>query len=370
MSTAALRFWLDYCERAGATFEQNGDQALVLLPPELQAAFGLPEETAVTADPDVAAEGGALLLSPGHPALERAAAAVLAAGDAGHLFLAWPRPLPPSATTLLARARERLEVEHGRIDAAGEALAVFLPLVRVLALATYAADQQFQELEEVWADGRTGAALPPDAVRSLAAAAPAEPAGRPGRAVPVLAPQLEAALRGAQAALDARAVTRGTELAREAQGALRGEAERAEAYYAELLTSLARRRESAAPERQPLLDAQAAATRSERARRLAEISAKAQVRHELRPVRLHLVLVPALHLPVDIRRGERRYAHDLVWLLPAGAFAPVVCPHCGGAAPLVAGRERLGCRTCLARPISPGTAAPPHPGGGMRSPGP
>jgi hypothetical protein len=49
----------------------------------LQQAFHLPEEVAVTADPEVAEEEGAMLLIPGHPLLEQAAAQVLEQGDAG-----------------------------------------------------------------------------------------------------------------------------------------------------------------------------------------------------------------------------------------------------------------------------------------------
>jgi hypothetical protein len=86
----ALGFWLRYLDASGGLHEDAGDQTLVMLPSELQAKLGLPEEVAVTADPEVAREDGALLLLPGHPALDQAAAAVLDQGDAGLAWLAWP----------------------------------------------------------------------------------------------------------------------------------------------------------------------------------------------------------------------------------------------------------------------------------------
>ena len=91
-SEPALSFWLDYAQREGALVEDRGEQALVVLPPELQRANELPEELTVSADPDVAREDGAILMIAGHPAVERAAAAVLDAGDAGAACL--PTYLP------------------------------------------------------------------------------------------------------------------------------------------------------------------------------------------------------------------------------------------------------------------------------------
>ena len=38
------------------------------------------------------------------------------------------------------------------------------------------------------------------------------------------------------------------------------------------------------------------------------------------------------------------------WLLPAGSYAPVRCPSCGGETPLVGGKLKLGCATCLPPP--------------------
>lgn len=69
--SAAYTFFLRWLEMRGAAVEQGPDAALVLLPPGLLDLLGFPETLAVTADPDVAAEDGALLLTPGHPALVR-----------------------------------------------------------------------------------------------------------------------------------------------------------------------------------------------------------------------------------------------------------------------------------------------------------
>lgn len=89
--SAAYTFFLRWLEMRGAAVEQGPDAALVLLPPGLLDLLGFPETLAVTADPDVAAEDGALLLTPGHPALERGVHEVLRAwtGCPG------PVPCPP-----------------------------------------------------------------------------------------------------------------------------------------------------------------------------------------------------------------------------------------------------------------------------------
>lgn len=97
-----LRFWLRYAEHQGALVEDGGDHALTVLPDWLQEAAQLPEEFAVTSDPDVAGEDGAVLMIPGHPALERAAASVLDEGDVGRLYLPWPASTPGTASSRLA----------------------------------------------------------------------------------------------------------------------------------------------------------------------------------------------------------------------------------------------------------------------------
>ena len=62
----------------GSLSEFDGDTTLVILPSTLQTMLELPEVLQVTADPDVAREDGATLLSAGHPALSRCADQVLA----------------------------------------------------------------------------------------------------------------------------------------------------------------------------------------------------------------------------------------------------------------------------------------------------
>jgi hypothetical protein len=361
----ALRFWLDFVERQGALREDVGDEAVVLLTPELQRSLSLPEEVAVTADPVAAREDGALLLIAGHPLVDQVAEAVLAEGDAGHLYLAWPRSRPPDAAELLARAREAVPVDHGRLDATGEPVAVRWPLLRVGALVSYVLGERFQEREEVWVDACSARELP-EAVRRPLETVPGLSAPGDGEDRAVLRPDVADALGEVRRLLEARTARREAVLLQTVRSELNSELARADAYYGAVLESIAQRRATAPPERQALLDAQAEATESERARRTQEIQEKFRARHEVRPFRLHLLLAPALHLPLVVRRGERRYPFGLGWLLQAGAFAPVRCPHCRATAPLVAGRERLGCAECLGSarvtatraagtPTSPGT---------------
>jgi len=87
LADPALEFWLRHVATEGGLWEPSGDSAYVVLPSALSAAYRLPEELQVTVDPDVAREEGATLLAAGHPALAEAADRVLAAGDAGYLFL-------------------------------------------------------------------------------------------------------------------------------------------------------------------------------------------------------------------------------------------------------------------------------------------
>lgn len=344
----ALRFWLGWAEQEGALVEDACDHALLVLPDPVQEATELPEEVAVTSDPDVAREDGAVLLIPGHPALERAAAGVLEAGDAGHTYLPWPDSADPSATELEVRARERLHVEHGRIEAAGHPRARYLPLLRVGAMIQYAASltHRFQEQEEAWVDARTGLALPAGVLDALRRRLQlTEPDARHA----ALEADLPSAVTRAHAALEERAAARATALLSQERRALQAELHRADAYYSGTLESIERRRATSPPDRARLLEAQAQATRAEQARRRREIEEQHRPRHELRPFRLHLVMAPAFVLPVEIRRGRRAYAFELEWLAFAGSFADVRCPHCAADADLVAGRERLGCQSCLPR---------------------
>lgn len=340
----ASAFFLRWLETRGAAVEQGPDAALVLVPQDLREVLRVPEILAVTVDPDVAAEDGALLLTPGHPALERGVSEVLEQGDAGIVWLPWPRPLPPTPETLLSRAREAVAVDHGRIDAERAPQPVFAPLLRIEALCTHTVDDQFQERVEVWVDGRSGRELPAAHIRMLRTAGGLH--GEPARH-PILLPRLDLALSAADALLQTKVEERSRSLGM--QGAVTAKAERARttAYYEELLDSLARRQQGAPAERQALLARQAEVAQAEAQRRLREIEEKYRPSHTLRPVRLHLMLTPALQLPLWVRRGDRLYPFALCWSLYGGAFLPVSCPRCGSDAPLVAGRSEFGCRACL-----------------------
>jgi hypothetical protein len=344
----ALSFWLRYAEREGALIEEQGDSALVLLPEALQHHSELPEEASVTADPDVAREDGTILLIAGHPEVQRAAGAVLAEGDAGSVYLPWPLSRPPTRSMLEVRARERVAVEHGRIDAGGEPIAAYLPLLRVGAIVSCAASLalRFHEQEEAWVDARTGAPVSEPLLATLRnRVLLPRPDGR-GRK---LAADLPVAIRAAHEHLEQIATAREASLAQQARRGLELELARANEYYESALESIARRRAGATPDRARLLDAQASATRAERDRRCREIVEEHRPTHELRPFRLHLVHVPAFVLPVDVRRGTRGFGFELTWVPASGEFASIRCPACGGFGQLVATRERLGCRRCTAR---------------------
>lgn len=341
----ALRFWLRYAEREGALVEEHGDHALLLLPQSLQAASELPEEVAVTADPDVAREDGATLLIPGHPAIERAAAAVLAEGDAGHAFLPWPASRAPARSALEARARELVPVEHGRFDATGEPAFVYVPLLRVGAIVSYSASLslRFEEQEEAWVDARTGLEPGEGTLATLDGAGWKHAPDQRHRKLPA---DLAVAVRRAHEQLEKRAGERQRSLAVHARRARDSELARADAYYQSALESIARRRAAADRERARLLDAQADATRAEHTRRRREIEREYEPSREIRPFRLQLVHAPAFLLPVDVRRGSRRFPFTLTWLATAGEFAAFRCPACGAAEALVAGRDGLGCAAC------------------------
>jgi hypothetical protein len=297
-----------------------------------------------TTDPDLAREEGAILLIPGHPVLDAAAGQVLEEGDAGALWLAWPLKPPPATAALLATARDRVGIEHGRIDPGDEAVPRYAPVLRVGVQVTYFVRDRFYEREEVWVDGCTGVALPSRLEQHLATLAHLE--GRPQRLT--LDPDLDLALRRAHARLAARASARLAILARDSASAREDELKLAAAYYEAALGSIAERARAASPARQQVLEAQAEATRRERARRLEEIREVFEPTYEIRPVRLHLIWVPAMQLPVVARRGERTFPFELRWWFPTAEFAPLLCPSCGACAPLVAARDRLGCHTCLA----------------------
>lgn len=353
----ALGFWLRYAERQGALVENASDQALLMLPEQLQQAFELPEELTVTADPDLAREEGAVLLTAGHPALERAATDVLAEGDVGRCWLPWPSSRPPARSALQDRARELMSVEHGRIDATGDPLPAYLPLLRVGAMIDYEASLtlRFGEQEESWVDAHTGLEVS-EGVLKGALRQPRMP--RPDVRHRVLPIDLPRAITAAHEQLRRRADTRQESLALHARRSLASELQRADAYYDAALESIERRRGSADADRLRMLDAQAEATRLERARRRHEIEEESTARHDIKPFRLHLVHLPAFALSVEVLRGKRRFPLTLTWLPLAEELAPVRCPSCDAARPLVAGKDRLGCTSCMPRAASRDASTP------------
>ncbi len=360
----ALGFWLRHVAAAGGLWEPEGPAAYVVLPPPLRDAYRLPEELRVTADPDVAREDGAALLAAGHPVLAEAADRVLKSGDAGHLVLTRPASVPPGREVLLTELRDAFPVGHGRIDLAGEPEAVLHPVARVGALITYelSAEDRFQEQAERWVDVPARRELPAALAAHLVRAEISEQ----GVARP--AEGLLPAIREAHRLIDAGATARREALGAEVIGACQAESGRAAAYYADAISGIERRLATAPADRRAVLEQRLRSTREEKARRLAEIAEKYEARHTIRPYRLHVIHVPGLRVSVDVRRGDRRYPMIFDWLMPAGAYAPVRCPSCGGEAPLVAGKLKLGCETCL--PPAPAAAAAPVPAASPSVPGP
>jgi hypothetical protein len=341
-----LQFWLRYVDDHGGLTEPVMDGTLVVLPPAVAAEFDLPDELMVTSDPDVAREDGMVLLTTGHPVLIRAADATLTGGDAGMVALAAPSIPAPGIDYLQDRAREQFPVEHGRIDVTGLPTRVTRPVLRVGALVTYtvSAEECYQERLECWVDAQSGLPLGDEAVTRLQRAPRASDAG----ALPAsLLTAAGAAVEYAHRLLGAAANRRQSILSAQASDAHNQESAHACAYFDDVLRSLERRRATAHPDRAELLTARAASTREERARRLLEIDEKYQARHEIRPFRLHVVLVPGWRVPVDVRRGARRYPFAFDWLPALATYANEGCPHCGAAAPLSASKTRLGCVGCL-----------------------
>ena len=359
---SGLRFWLSYVEHHGGLIEEGAGSAVVVLPEPLQAQLSLAETLTVTGDPEVAREDGAVLLATGHPVLTLSAEAVLAEADVGRTDLPWPGGQIPGATDLLGRARDRFPVDHGRIDLAGPPARAYLPVLRAGALIHYvvAGDEAFQERSECWLDADLRRELPDDvraALDSASAALPSQQLPAGPDSTPVEAFDLDRAADTAHDLLRSRAARRLDTLAEDGRHARATEIARTEAYYRDVLAGIERRRAGAAPDRQAALDSRAEATRQERSRRLAEIKEKHEARLELTPYRLHLLLVPAVVLPVDVMRGSRRYPQRLVWIWPARRFRALPCPACGSDRPLVAGKTVLGCEACLSGP----TPAPPPP---------
>jgi hypothetical protein len=324
-----------------------------VLPEELQVQLGLPETVSVTGDPEVAREDGALLLAAGHPVLDLSAEQVLGVGDVGQHALVWPKAELPAAVDLLEQARDTFSVDHGRIDLGAPPIRRYLPVIRAGAMIRYsvAGDEAFQERLECWVDADTRRELPGAHREALPAALPCAP-----DSTQVLPFDLGSAVEAAHRLLSGRADTRLRTLDGEGRHAHTAEIDRARAYYREVLEGIERRRPNTAPDRVAALDARAEATRAEQTRRLAEIQEKHQARRDITPYRLHLVLVPAVILPVDFLRGSRRYPQQLVWVWPTRRFRPLLCPSCGADQPLVAGKTGLGCRACLKPSTLPASA--------------
>ncbi len=360
MTDPALDFWLRHVAAEGGLHEPSGDATYVVLPPVLSERYRLPDELRVTADPDVARDDGVTLLALGHPVLSDAAERTLLTGDAGRLLLAGPAGAPPGPDVLLAAAREAFPVDHGRIDASGAPELVRHGVLRVGALVTFelSAQDHFQEQTERWVDIPSRRLLPAGIIGRLTRA----PAGED--APPELGGDVEAAVTQAHRVINAAALARRAALAGEVSGAYQAERARAAAYYADAIAGIERRLATAPGDRKAVLEQRLRSTREEETRRLAEIAEKHAASHTIRPYRLHVIEVPALRLPADVRRGDRRYPMTFDWLLPAGAFAPVRCPSCGDEAPLVAGKQNLGCETCLpprAEPAPVRTTTAPRP---------
>jgi hypothetical protein len=352
----AFAFWLSYLDSRGGLWEQSGDTVLAILPRRLSAQHDLPESALITDDPDIAREDGVLFLGAGHPEIDKGAETVIDSGDVGTLTL--PHSTKQASTDdLLAKIRDQVPVDHGRIDATGSILRSHRPQLRLGALVshTVSADQRFTEVAECLLDVPSRVAWPQDAAdRLLRAIGTAEVTAGPEVPASRLAPAVAAAHRE----LDTAAVRRGQELSVEADAERVAEIARAAEYYAAALAAIDRRRTGADEQRRSLLDARAQATISERDRRLAEISEKYRHQHVLRPYRLHLVDAPVWRLATDVRRGERRWPMVFDYLPLLGTVAPTRCPTCDAHSPLVAAKTHLGCGTCVLATTPPIRLAP------------
>ena len=352
----ALAFWLSYLDYQGGLWEQSGDTVLAILPGQLSAQHDLPETALITDDPDIAREDGVLFLGSGHPEIDKGAETIIGTGDVGALTLPH-RAKQTSTEDLLARIRDQVPVDHGRIDATGSILRSHRSLLRLGALVshTVSADEQFTEVAECLLDVPSRVAWAPDAAdRLLSTIGTSEATAGPEVQASRLAPAVAAAHRE----LDTAAARRGQELSVEADAERAAEITRATEYYAAALAAIDKRRTGADEQRRALLDARAQATISERDRRLAEISEKYRHQHVLRPYRLHLIDLPVWRLAADVRRGERRWPMAFDYLPSLGTVAPTRCPTCDAHSPLVATKTHLGCGSCVPAPTPPLRLAP------------
>ena len=149
----ALAFWLSYLDYQGGLWEQSGDTVLAILPGQLSAQHDLPETALITDDPDIAREDGVLFLGSGHPEIDKGAETIIGLGDVGALTLPH-RAKQTSTEDLLAKIRDQVPVDHGRIDATGSILRSHRSLLRLGALVSHSvsADEQFTEVAECLLD--------------------------------------------------------------------------------------------------------------------------------------------------------------------------------------------------------------------------
>lgn len=163
--------------------------------------------------------------------------------------------------------------------------------------------------------------------------------------------------------MSARAELRATALSARAADDHRDALARVHTYDDKALGTIRRRREATDDterRHRALLDAREKATQAERERRCQEVVDSHHVGVEIQPFRLHLVMTPAMRLPIRVRRGATTFPFELVWVLATREFPPSSAPTAGTPRGYIAGRERLGCATCLPRPgRTPSVAADP-----------
>ena len=341
-----LDFWLRYVGAEGGLHERVGDSTMVLLPDSLQDRHDQSEDMMVTADPEIAREDGALLLTAGHPLLMAAAEEVLGQGDVGCVRLARPTARVPDAAYLESRLRDQLAVDHGRIDLTGGPRPFVRIILRVSSLVTFAlsTDDHFQEQVECWVDAPSRVPYGDDIGRALSGLLVVDHDER-DRMQPD-GPDLLPAIVEADREIRRRAELRRDHLTGTVLQAHGDEIRRGREYYLQAAESLRRRMAGVSPDKVAGYAARLVSTDAERDRRIAEINDKYKSTLSCLPFRLHVVGAPALRVEADIRRGNRRYPVEFDWLLHLRRFAPVRCPGCGSTEPLVAGKAALGCRGC------------------------
>ena len=213
-----------------------------------------------------------------------------------------------------------------------------------------------------WLDSSTGQEVP-SALRAALCSAALEPATAPDLAMPS-----EQSLGAADAIIAARAAIRASALARESSPRVSQQLKVVDDYYEGVLRSLEERRARATEHRAGLLEAQVEATKTEWSRRRAEVTEELTPAVEVHPFRLHVLAVPAYRVPFVVRRGAREYPLDLRYVPATATFLAPPCPRCGASAILVAAKDRLGCRSCLAASPKPGLPAPIDPPAAAREP--